>query len=344
MVKKIFLGLGTLLLLFIVFLYTIYKNLPDPKLLETWTPPQASEVYDTKGRYYGTIGTQKRFYVPLEKIPNHVINAFIAVEDRNFWHHFGVDPLAILRAALANYRAGKIVQGGSTITQQLARNLFLTPKRTFERKLKEALLAIKIERNFNKEKILELYLNQIYLGSGSYGVEAASQVYFGKHVWELSLEEAALLAGLPKAPAKYNPFYHPDRALERRNFVLKRMYEEGFITQEEYEEAINKPLLVKKENKYKYSDYLLDMVKEYVFKKYGELAYKGRLEIYTTVDIDYQRQAEKSLKEGLSKVAKIIGIPFLPETEEDMKIAYEKEKELKKLKRGKVYVAKILKY
>lgn len=348
MVKKIFLGLGTLLLLFLgvlaVFFYIIYKNLPDPKLLETWTPPQASEVYDAKGRYYGTIGTQKRFYVPLEKIPNYVINAFIAVEDRNFWHHFGVDPLAIIRAALANYRAGKIVQGGSTITQQLAKNLFLTPKRTFERKLKEALLAIKIERSFNKEKILELYLNQIYLGSGSYGVEAASQVYFGKHVWELSLEEATLLAGLPKAPAKYNPFYHPDRALERRNFVLKRMYEEGFITQEEYEEAINKPLIVKKENKYKYSDYLLDMVKEYVFRKYGELAYKGRLKIYTTIDIDYQRQAEKSLKEGLNRVAKIIGIPFLPETEEDMKRAYEKEKELKNLKRGKVYVAKILKY
>jgi len=333
-----------LLIGLLVFLLPIYKNLPDPKLLENWTPPQASEVYDDKGRLYGTIGVQKRFYVSIDKIPKYVIDAFVATEDRNFWHHFGVDPVAIVRAAIANYRAGRIVQGGSTITQQLAKNLFLTRERTLERKIKEALLAIKIERTFDKKKIMELYLNQIYLGSGAYGVEAASQVYFGKHVWELSLEEAALLAALPKAPAKYNPFYHPDGALERRNFVLKRMLEEGYITQEQYEEAVNKPLNVKRENKYKFSDYFLDMVKSYVFKKYGELAYKGRLKIYTTIDLDYQKLAQESLEEGLKRVAKIIGIPFLPKSEEDMKIAYEKEARLKHLKRGKVYVAKILKY
>nr|2OQO_A Chain A, Penicillin-binding protein 1A (PBP-1a) (PBP1a) [Aquifex aeolicus VF5]3D3H_A Chain A, Penicillin-insensitive transglycosylase [Aquifex aeolicus]3NB7_A Chain A, Penicillin-binding protein 1A [Aquifex aeolicus] len=195
---------------------------------------------DPKGRLYGTIGIQKRFYVSIDKIPEHVINAFVATEDRNFWHHFGIDPVAIVRAAIVNYRAGRIVQGGSTITQQLAKNLFLTRERTLERKIKEALLAIKIERTFDKKKIMELYLNQIYLGSGAYGVEAAAQVYFGKHVWELSLDEAALLAALPKAPAKYNPFYHPERALQRRNLVLKRMLEEGYITPEQYEEAVNK--------------------------------------------------------------------------------------------------------
>jgi len=348
MVRKLLLGLLSLSLLALVLVFLllayIYVNLPDPRLLESWTPPQASEVYDAEGRYYGSIGAQKRFYVSLENIPKHVINAFVAVEDRNFWHHPGVDPVAIVRALIANYRAKRIVQGGSTITQQLAKNLFLSPERTLERKLKEALLAIKIERTFPKEKILELYLNQIYLGSGTYGVEAASQVYFGKHVWELSLEEAALLAGLPKAPARFNPFYNPERALQRRNYVLKRMLEEGYITREEYEEAVNKPLVVKRENKYKFSDYFLDMVKEYVFKKYGELAYRGRLKIYTTVDLDLQKLAQESLKKGLTEVAKIIGIPFLPESEEDMEKAYEKQKSLRKLRRGKIYVARILSY
>ena len=330
------------ILFFLTALY-LYKNLPDPKLLESWSPPQASDVYDDKGRYYGSIGTQRRIYVPIEKIPKHVINAFIAAEDKNFWKHHGIDFYGILRAVIVNLKAGRIVQGGSTITQQLAKNLFLTPERSIRRKIKEILLAIKIERTFPKEKILELYLNQIYLGSGAYGVEAASQIYFGKHVWELDIDEAAVLAGLPKAPARYNPFYHPDRALKRRNYVLKRMYEDGYITLEQYEKYVNKPLRIEK-NKRIYSDYFLDMVREYVVKKYGELAYKGRLKIYTTVDLELQRLAEESLRRGLLRVAKIVGIPFLPETEEDMKKAYEEQKNLKKLEIGKVYVAKILNY
>ena len=348
MVKKLIIALLTIFITLggigLGVLYYLYTKLPDPKLLEHWSPPQASKVYDEKGRYYGSIGVQRRFYVPLEKIPPNVINAFIATEDQNFWRHPGVDPISIIRAAIVNYKAGRIVQGGSTITQQLAKNLFLSPQRTIERKIKEALLAIKIERTFPKEKILELYLNQIYLGSGAYGVEAAARTYFGKHVWELNLEEAALLAALPKAPAKYNPFYHPERALKRRNYVLKRMLEDGYISQEEYERAVNSPLNVKKENKYKFSDYFLDMVKEYVFRKYGELGYKGNLKIYTTINLDFQKQAQESLKEGLKKLAKNMGIPFLPESEEDMEKAYEKEKDLKKLKRGKVYVAKIVSY
>lgn len=348
MVKKIILFLLSIPLLIggvgLGVLLYVYEKLPDPKLLENWSPPQASKVFDDKGRYYGSIGVQRRFYVPLEKIPPNVINAFIATEDRNFWRHPGVDPISIIRAAIVNYKAGKIVQGGSTITQQLAKNLFLSPRRTFERKLKEILLAVKIERTFDKEKILELYLNQIYLGSGAYGVEAAARTYFGKHVWELNLEESALLAALPKAPAKYNPFYHPDRALKRRNYVLRRMLEDGYISLEEYEQAVNSPLKVKRENKYKFSDYFLDMVKEYVFKKYGELGYKGDLRIYTTIDLDYQRKAQESLEKGLSGLAKKIGLPFLPKSEEDMEIAYEKQKVLKRLRRNRVYVAKILSY
>lgn len=328
----------------LVFLFYLYTKLPDPKLLESWTPPQASRVYDEKGRYYGSVGLQIRFYVPIEKIPPHVINAFVAAEDQNFWRHPGIDPLSIIRALIVNYKTGKVVQGGSTITQQLAKNLYLGPQRTLERKIKEILLAIKIERTFPKKKILELYLNQIYLGSGAYGVEAASRTYFGKHVWELSLEEAALLAGLPKAPTKYNPFYNPDEALERRNYVLKRMLEEGYISQEEYERAVNSPLKVKEENRHEISDYFLDMVRDYVFAKYEELGYVGGLTIYTTINLDFQRQAERSLKKGLSELAKSMGIPFLPESEKDMKEAYEKQKELKELKRGKVYVAKIVSY
>ncbi len=346
MVKKLILitltALATLGGISLGVLYYLYSKLPDPKLLENWSPPQASKVYDEKGRYYGSIGIQRRFYVPLEKIPPNVINAFIATEDQNFWKHPGVDPISIIRAAIVNYKAGRIVQGGSTITQQLAKNLFLSPQRTVERKIKEILLAIKIERTFPKEKILELYLNQIYLGSGAYGVEAAARTYFGKHVWELNLEEAALLAALPKAPAKYNPFYHPERALKRRNYVLKRMLEEGYISQEEYERAVNAPLKVKKENKYKFSDYFLDMVKEYVFRKYGELGYKGNLRIYTTINLDFQRQAQESLKRGLQNLAKNIGIPFLPESEEDMEKAYKKV--LRNLQRGKIYVARIVSY
>ena len=343
MLKKILIYLsiflGVLLGGTFIFLVALYMTLPDVKLLEGWTPPQSSVVFDYRDRPYGDIGVQKRYYVKIDEIPDRVIQAFISAEDRNFFEHHGIDLGAIFRAMIANIRAGRVVQGGSTITQQLAKNLFLTRERTIKRKLKEALLAIKIERTFDKRKILELYLNQIYLGNGAYGVEAASRVYFGKHVKELTLEESALLAGLPKAPSRFNPFVNPELAKTRRNYVLKRMLEDGYITQEEYETAVNKPVIVKRDNKYRLSDYVLDMVKEYLMDRYGDIALQGGLKIYTTIDRDLQTLAVRSLKKGLKRLARMNGIPFLPESEEDMAEFYRAEK--KTPIDGKVYVAKI---
>ncbi|WP_457601460.1 penicillin-binding protein 1A [Hydrogenivirga sp.] len=324
----------------VVFLTALYLSLPDVKLLEGWTPPQSSIVFDYRDRHYGDIGVQKRYYVSIDEIPNRVIYAFVAAEDRNFFEHSGIDLGAIFRAMVANLKAGRVVQGGSTITQQLAKNLFLTRERTIKRKLKEALLAIKIERTFDKRKILELYLNQIYLGNGAYGVEAAARVYFGKNVKDLTLEEAALLAGLPKAPSRFNPFVNPELAKTRRNYVLKRMLEEGYITQEEYETAVSKPVIVRRDSKYRLSDYVLDMVKEYMLEKYGDIALQGGLKIYTTIDRDLQALATRSLKKGLKRLARLTGLPLLPESERDMAEFYKAQRT--SLVDGKVYVGKIL--
>ncbi len=343
MIKKLLIGLsiliGSFLVLTTVYLTALYGTLPDVRLLENWTPPQASVVYDYRDRYYGDIGVQKRYYVSIDEIPQKVIYAFVAAEDRNFFKHHGVDFGAILRALLANLKAGRIVQGGSTITQQLAKNLFLTKERTLRRKIKEALLAVKIERTFSKTKILELYLNQIYLGNGVYGVEAAARVYFGKSVKDLTLEEAALLAGLPKAPSKFNPFVHPDLAKTRRNYVLRRMLEDGYITEEEYETAIRKPIIVKRDERFRMSDYVLDMVKEYLLERYGDAAFQGGLKVYTTIDRDLQALAIRSLRKGLRRLALSNGLPFLPESEKDMADYYRTQRT--DLVNGKVYVAKI---
>ena len=324
-----------------VFLSLVYINLPDVRVLEKWTPPQASEVYDYRNRFYGSIGFQKRVYVPLEDIPDIVIKAFISAEDRNFYKHSGIDPGAILRALITNIKAGRIVQGGSTITQQLAKNLFLTRERTLRRKIKEALLAIKIEKTFSKDKILELYLNQIYLGQGAYGVEAASRIYFGKSVRELSLEEAALLAGLPKAPSKFNPFVSPELAKKRRNYVLRRMLEDGYITEEEYSVAVNKPVKVATQNKFRFSDYFLDMVKDYLREKYGEMAFRGGLKIYTTIDLDLQNLATQVLRRGLKRLYILQGFPAMPDEEEKLEEIFVNQKVVPQ--EGKVFVGKLVK-
>ncbi len=341
--KKILIALASLTLLFFlgsgVFLFLLYRELPDVKLLKVWRPPEASVVYDYRGRYYGDIGIQRRYYVSLEELPQHLINAFIAAEDKNFYSHSGVDIPSVIRAAIKNIKHRKIVEGASTITQQLARNLFLTRKRNFKRKLKEALLAIKIEKELSKKEILELYLNQIYLGNGAYGVEAAAKVYFNKHAKELSLEEAALLAGLPKAPSKFNPFLHPELAKNRRNYVLKRMYEDGYITYEEYETAIKKEVVVDQENRYRGSDYFLDMVKSYLIKKYGDEVFRGGFSVYTTVDKDLQVYARRALRKRLASIAKLHGFPFLPESNRQMEEFFRKQKI--NLKPGSVLVARV---
>jgi penicillin-binding protein 1A len=199
-----------------VYIYSVSIGLPDVRALENWHPPEASMVYDSNGNLIGTIGAQNRIYVTIDKIPKIVQDAFVSAEDKTFYHNIGIDPTSIIRALIVDLEKRKAVEGGSTITQQLAKNLFLTPKKTISRKIKEAILAIEITHTFPKSKILEMYLNQIYLGHGAFGVEAASETYFGKHVWQLSLDEAALLAGLPRAPTKYDPYINPNLALQRR--------------------------------------------------------------------------------------------------------------------------------
>jgi len=326
------------LILFAIFILS--SDLPSVDKLKDWKPPEATLIYDYKGRVFGDVAVQRRYYVPLKEIPLYVREAFISAEDRNFYRHFGIDPVAVLRALVANVKEREITQGASTITQQLARNLFLTPERSFKRKLKEMLLAIKIERTFSKDKILEMYLNYIYLGQGAYGVEAASRIYFGKHVKDLTLDEAALLAGLPKAPTKYNPFRNPERVKERRNYVLQRMYEDGYITKEELQRYSSMPVKVKLENRYYGMDYFLDYVKDYLVENYGEAILAGGYKVYTTIDRDLQAHAREALKRGVMKVAKANGIPFLPDDPYEVQKKYEEQKV--ELKPGKVYIGKVL--
>jgi penicillin-binding protein 1A len=337
LILAIFFGVSFIVLF--VILLALSANLPSPKALKDWKPPEATVIYDYKGRPFGDIALQRRYYVTLDKIPAHTRYAFISAEDKNFYKHFGIDPIAIIRALITNISRKDIKQGASTITQQLARNLFLTPERSLKRKIKEALLAIKIEREFSKDKILELYLNYIYLGQGAYGVEAASRIYFGKSVKDLTVDESAVLASLPKAPTKYNPFRNPERILERRNYVLLRMLEDGYITQEEYETYSKKPLKLRLENKYYGMDYFLDYVKEYVVEKYGEAILAGGYAIYTTIDKDLQEHARQVLEKGIYRVAKANGIPALPADYSTAEKLYKEQKV--DIKPGKVLIGKI---
>ncbi len=327
-------------LLLMVYVLAIIPSLPSVDALKDWKPPQATVVYDYKGRVLGDVAIQRRYYVSIEKIPPHVRNAFVSAEDKNFYHHFGIDPTAILRAIVVNLTRKDIVQGGSTITQQLAKNLFLTPERSIGRKIKEAILAVEIERKFSKEKILEMYLNYIYLGQGAYGVEAASRIYFGKGVSELTLDEAALLASLPKAPTKFNPFRNPQMAKERRDYVLQRMHEDGYIPREEYERSVQAPLKVNLENRYYGMDYFLDYLKDYLVERYGEQILAGGYKVYTTVDRDLQRHAQEVLKRGVLRVARTNSIPTLPEDPYQAQKIYQEQKVEEKP--GRVYIAKIV--
>ncbi len=332
--------LGLFLLISLALILILSTNLPPVEALRDWKPPVATVVYDAKDRPFGDVAVQRRYYVSLKDIPPHVRQAFISAEDKNFYRHPGVDPVAILRALLANIRHGEIRQGASTITQQVARNLFLTPDRSLRRKIREALLALKIEKHFTKDQILEMYLNYIYLGQGAYGVEAASRIYFGKSVKDLTIDEAAILAGLPKAPTRYNPFRNPERVKERRDYVLSRMHEDGYITEEEYRRLIEKPIKVRLENRYYGMDYFLDYVKGYLADKYGEVILAGGYKVYTTVDKDLQEHARDVLKRGVMRVAQANRIPFLPEDPYETANRYKEQKI--ELKPGRVYIGKVL--
>ncbi|SMP07099.1 penicillin-binding protein 1A [Desulfurobacterium pacificum] len=266
-------------------------------------PDFATTVYDRNGKVVGFFYKGHfRLYAPYDEIPKKLIYAVITAEDERFFEHKGIDPLGILRAAVTDITKGKIVQGGSTITQQLAKILYLSPKRTFERKLKEIAIARELEKKLTKQEILELYLNYIYLSNGAYGVKAAAWVLFGKdNLSDLTLAQCALLAGIIRGPEYYNPFKHPQRALKRRNFILKKMLDLGYITEEEYKKTINEPLTPLKSPNYpRTASYALDLVKFEIARKgivpYDTI-YTAGYKIYTTLDLRVQDYAQKVLKE-----------------------------------------------
>ncbi|MBC7360671.1 MAG: PBP1A family penicillin-binding protein [Candidatus Aminicenantes bacterium] len=284
----------------------IRENLPSVAELEQMKPKIISVVYSDSGQPVKEFAVERRIQVPYEKIPLVLKQAIIATEDPRFFAHKGIDYRGILRAIkedIFRVMLGKRrLHGGSTITQQLARSLFLYSQQTIRRKLKEMFLAVEIERKLTKEKIFELYCNQFYLGHGAWGVESASQLYFGKSVSELTLPEAAMIAGIFRGPSLYSPYNNPTVTLNRRNHVLNRMAEEGFITREVAEEAKKQPLnvLPLKRETTEIGAYFFEEVRKYVERKYGDEAlYRGGLKIYTTINLDYQRYAEEALSKGL---------------------------------------------
>lgn len=272
-------------------------DLPNLQSVENFNLTAATQVFDCNNQLIAKLFEENRVVVPISKISPYVQQAVVANEDSRFYSHFGIDPLGIIRALWVNIRIGGIVEGGSTITQQLAKNLFLTQERTMIRKMKELLLAIIIERKFSKQEILQAYLNQIYFGEGSYGIESAAQVYYGKHANELSLSESAMLAGLPRGPSIFSPYIDMNAALSRRSEVLKGMEKEGFISSEQRiranEEIIN---LKGKRRKAVQASYFLDFIAEELVQRYGvDRVYRGGLQVYTTLDSNIQQVAEGTL-------------------------------------------------
>jgi penicillin-binding protein 1A len=279
-------------------------DLPPADNLQNFRPALKSSVYDVRNRLVHEFFRENRQSLRLTEVPKSLVQATIATEDKRFYSHWGVDLLGIARAAFVNLARGERAQGASTITQQLARNMFLTHERTFQRKTKEIMLALRIERLHTKQEILELYFNQIYYGDGSYGVASAARNFYGKPASQLALHEAALLAGLPANPARFSPRRHPEAARDRRNHVLKRMYEEKVINAAQYRQAVAKPLSVTRERfRAAHAPYFVEMVRQYMDDKYGSnLLYEGGLKIYTTLDLELQDAAERGLEKHLSSV------------------------------------------
>jgi penicillin-binding protein 1A len=282
------------------------KDLPDYSQLQDYEPPVMTRVHATDGALVAEYARERRLYLPIQAIPKLVLNAFIAAEDKNFYDHGGLDFQGIARASLLmlqNYGSGRRPQGASTITQQVAKNFLLTNEQSFERKIKEALLSLKIERTYSKEKILELYLNEIYLGIGAYGIAAASLLYFDKSVHELTPAEAAYLAALPKAPNNYHPFRQRERAVERRNYVLDRMMEDGYLKREDGEKSKKEPLAVTTRATSGHifaAEYFAEEVRRDLNDRYGEKKlYEGGLSVRTTLDPKIQVMARKALVDGL---------------------------------------------
>ena len=291
----------------VAFHLAFLRDLPDFRTLEDYRPALTTTVLDRNGIPIGEFYEYRRRVIPLSEVPKLVIYAFLAAEDDAFYEHSGVDYLSIVRAAWANLRAGgETRQGASTITQQMVKQLLLSPERTYRRKIRELILARRIEERFSKEEILFLYLNQIYFGSGAYGIGEAAYSYFGKKVADLDAAEAALLAGLPKAPSRYSPFLHPERGEERRLYVLNRMHEEGFIDEATYAEAVAKPLVLQpplEREAYETAAYFTEEVRKSLFDRLGsDLVLHGGLTVETSLDLQLQKAAVEALAEGLENL------------------------------------------
>ncbi len=302
----IFLSLFLLLLVTIlIVLWTFSNSIPDYRFLKNYKPPVSSKMYSGNGELVADFSKEKRIFVPYEAIPKNVINSFLSAEDKNFYSHPGVDAKGVMRAIINNIQnimTSKRLEGASTITQQVAKNFLLTNEVSFNRKIKEAILAFRIERALSKERILELYLNQIYLGSGAYGVAAASLEFFDKSIKDLNYNEAALLAALPKAPSRYNPYRNKDLAKFRRDLVLKNLYENNFIDQSKYLELKNKTIELKKVKKVflENSQYYIEDVRKNIIKKltYNKVYNQG-YNINTPINLELQKIATQSLRNGL---------------------------------------------
>tara|TARA_B100000965_G_scaffold405817_1_gene441392 strand:- start:155 stop:2512 length:2358 start_codon:yes stop_codon:yes gene_type:complete len=308
---KLFAGILLLVLLFLFStLWYFSTDLPDYKILANYKPPISSRVHSGEGQLIAEYALQKRLFIPFNSIPKKVIYSFLSAEDKNFFSHPGVDAKSITRAVIKNIKnifSNKRLEGASTITQQVAKNFLLTNEVSIKRKIKEAILAFRIERAYSKERIMELYLNQIYLGQGTYGVAAASLEYFDKAVSELNYEETALLAALPRAPSKYNPYKYNKKAAIRRNIVLKNLYDNSYIDEKEYKKLKNKKIKLKK-RKIKLieeANFYSEEVRRIVNENYGyDQLYKGGLSIRTPLNSLYQIEALKALRSGLEEYDK----------------------------------------
>jgi len=286
------------------FIFARAIRVPVVRSLQDYQPAIITRVFDRNGIPFADYSIQKRIVVTKRDISPNLVNAIISTEDADFYHHGGVNPKAIMRALLKDAIARKKVEGASTLTQQLAKQVFLTPEKSFRRKVNEVFLAVDIEKNFTKDQILELYANQVYLGHGAYGVEAASRLFFGKHAKDLTIPEAATIAGLIRSPMPYSPISHPQAALARRNHVLHRMLEEKYISKQQYAQAVNAPIALGtfKEEAPRVGAYFSEEIRQYIEHndKYGvENLYQKGLKVYSTLDLRIQQAAETALQRGL---------------------------------------------
>ncbi|MBV2142915.1 penicillin-binding protein 1A [Falsochrobactrum sp. TDYN1] len=306
-----FFGIGTVLMLLVaggaaLYVGSLTNDLPDYEVLAKYEPPVLTRVHASDGSLMAEFARERRLYLPIQAMPNRVKAAFISAEDKTFYEHHGLDFGGLARAVVTNLKnmgSGRRPVGASTITQQVAKNFLLTSNQTYDRKIKEAILAMRIEQAYSKDRILELYLNEIFFGLGSYGIASAALSYFDKSVGELTIAETAYLAALPKGPNNYHPFRHPDRAIERRNWVIDRMTENGYITTEEADEAKKEPLGVKPRTATRYlfaSEYFTEEVRRQIIQKYGvDALYEGGLSVRTTLNPAMQVNARKSLQAAL---------------------------------------------